>query len=677
MDPAGTVVAWSSDAERLLGHRADDVVGRHVSEVLPALSAGAGTWRRRFAGPDGTRHLDGRAGWYSLVGGRHGDGHEVPLVLEAVPLPAEQGLARWLLSAEPLAAAAAAGTPPWTAGLLKDALLERSPVAFAVWDTDLRCVWLNDTAAAQAGRAGERVAGLPFDRAADAFELSEVRPAMRRVVETGEPVIDQEIRRVRSDGVEHAFSVSMFRLDGADGRPLGVGTLGIDAAASTARRQMALLSRAGTSVGTTLDIETTAQELADVALSALADFVTVDLSDWVPLGAAPRERLRYTEFGMPAFRRAGLASIHPGAPDAVFAVGEVVYQPPSSPVVAPLLTGRSHFEPRLDTAHFWLRNDPARRRAIKHAHMHSAMIVPLKARGETLGVAVFARTDNPVSFTRDDLFFAEQLSARAALSLDNALRYSRERTAARALQQDLLPHQLPEEKGLSVACRYLPTDRHEGVGGDWYDVIPLRDGRVGLVVGDVVGHGITAAASMGRLRTAVNTLADQGLPPDRLLTGLDRVAQRLSRGTADLDRLGIPALAATCVYAAYDPFSGVCAVARAGHPPPLIITPDGEVGWAPVPAGVPIGWGLASYGSADVELPEGSVIALFTDGLVETRGDDIDTGLARLADAFRRHAGTRHDLDDLSAAVVEEMTRGAAPEDDIALLLARTRRLTT
>ena len=154
--------------------------------------------------------------------------------------------------------------------------------------------------------------------------------------------------------------------------------------------------------------------------------------------------------------------------------------------------------------------------------------MPIRARGATLGVAVFLRGQRPEPFEQDDVLLAEELTARAGLSLDNARRYTRERTTALALQRSLLPQRLPRQSAVEVASRYLPASAQLGVGGDWFDVIPLSGARVALVVGDVVGHGIHASATMGRLRTAVRTLADVDLPPDELLTRLDDLVSRLS-----------------------------------------------------------------------------------------------------------------------------------------------------
>ena len=546
------------------------------------------------------------------------------------------------------------GRQPTADASLTNSLLEHAPVALALWDTNLRCVWRNSTAVEHA---------------------DEVEPMMRRVLENGKPVIDYRLGRVSTaSGETRTFSVSMFRLHQADGTPLGVGTLAFDISDSKAHQRLSLLSTAGKRIGTTLDVDTTAQELADIAVASLADFVTVDLADTVVLGTEPKERPGSADYGVPRFRRAGMASVHPGVPEAVFSRGETVFLPLASPIARPVMTGTSYFEPHLSLPPAWLNDDPSRAAVVKEANMHSAMIVPLKARGAILGVAVFVRTDNPAPFTRDDLLLAEELVARASLNLDDARQYARERAIALALQRDLLPQHLSGGPAVEVASIYLPTDQHAGVGGDWYDVIPLPEGRVALVIGDVVGHGIGAAATMGRVRTAVHTLTVLGLAPHEVLARLDSLAPHLSSEGGGRDDQGMTGLIATCIYARYDPVTGICSFARAGHPPPAILAPDGKVTFPDVPTGGPIGLGLGQYASLDVQLAEGSIIGMFTDGLIETRTDDIDVGLDRLG---RVLAGTTGELDDICAYVIESMSRETSPNDDVALLLAQVSPLPT
>ncbi|WP_201761571.1 MULTISPECIES: PP2C family protein-serine/threonine phosphatase [unclassified Nonomuraea] len=238
-----------------------------------------------------------------------------------------------------------------------------------------------------------------------------------------------------------------------------------------------------------------------------------------------------------------------------------------------------------------------------------------------------------------------------------------------ATQRNLLPRRLNGAGVLDVASRYLPSDLYEGVGGDWFDTIPLPDGRIALVVGDVTGHGIYAAAGMGRMRTAVRTLTYEGLPPHELLAHLDHLVVRLAEeedhGGAPTDPTG-----ATCLYALYDPATRRCVMAAAGHPPPALLHPSGEVSFPRLLSGTPIGVGLASFESLELELDRGTVLALYTDGLIETRGSDLEAGMRRLGAALARAPRT---LDDLCASVIGSIVGDGPAEDDVALLVARTR----
>ncbi len=228
---------------------------------------------------------------------------------------------------------------------------------------------------------------------------------------------------------------------------------------------------------------------------------------------------------------------------------------------------------------------------------------------------------------------------------------------------------------MELAYRYLPADSRAGVGGDWFDVIALSGTRVGLVVGDVVGHGLGAAATMGRLRTSVRVLARMDLAPDELLARLDDVVtqgadERAAGRTEGQELPEDEALGVTCLYVAYDPVSGTCTMARAGHPPPAIVDPDeGTVTFPELPPGPPLGLGGLPFQSAELTLPPGSLLALFTDGLVQGRDRDLDQQLDVLSAVLSRSA---RPLDDLCDDVVGSLLPGPA-EDDAALLLVRTR----
>ncbi|MFF3875726.1 SpoIIE family protein phosphatase [Streptomyces sp. NPDC001978] len=670
LDAQGAVVGWTQAAQRLVGYAAAEVVGRPAAVMLPSAQdvAKASVFAQRCRAS---------GGWFGLAALRHRDGRRLDVSLRVSPLSGPDDRAHWLVSATDIAA-----VPSWAAnGSVPESLLTRAPIGIGVRDLQLRCTWVNDTMELQDGipreqRLGRRLAEvLPSGESQGEAEACD--RVMRQVLNSGTPVIDHPYRAwpPADRRREHAFSVSFFRLEDADGHPQGVCVMSVDVTSrQRARERLAILNEAGTRIGSTLDVMRTGQELADLAVPLLADFVTVDLAESVPLGKEPLARLGTMGEHIPAFRRAGLASIHPGAPEALWAPGEAVFVPPTSPYTRVLSSGKPHLEPVLDSsAGTWLDQHPAWVEKRREYGIHSWMYVPIHARGTVLGVALFARTEDPVPFEEDDLLLAEELVTRAALSLDNANRYTRERTAALALQRNLLPQRLTSGSAVDVASRYLPADSHHGAGGDWFDVIPLSGARVALVVGDVVGHGINAAAAMGRLRTAVYTLADMDLPPDELLARLDDLITRLTGEDADAKCSATAGVGATCLYAVYDPGTRRCTMARAGHPPPAILDPQGQVIFPDLPSGTPLGLGLVPFAfeAVDLELPEGSVLAFYTDGLVETRDQDIDAGMRRLATAL---AHPRLPLEDLCSTVLDTLP-APAPSDDVTLLLARTRSL--
>ncbi|MFB7737253.1 SpoIIE family protein phosphatase [Streptomyces sp. NPDC056112] len=293
------------------------------------------------------------------------------------------------------------------------------------------------------------------------------------------------------------------------------------------------------------------------------------------------------------------------------------------------------------------------------------------ARGVVLGLVTFWRSEHSGLFEEEDLPVTEELAARAAVCIDNARRYTREHTVAVALQHSLLPRVLPEQNALEVAHRYLPA--RAGVGGDWFDVIPLSGARVALVVGDVVGHGLHAAATMGRLRTAVHNFSALDLPPDELLGSLDELVTRIDQDGPEGEQ---DVTGATCLYAIYDPVDQQVTLARAGHPGPALVHPDGTVVLPDIPGSPPLGLGGGlPIETVELRLPEGTSLVLFTDGLIETRERDIDTGLALLRQALTQppHTPTR-DPEHTCQAVFDAL-RPDHPRDDIALLVARTRLL--
>ncbi|WP_431945612.1 SpoIIE family protein phosphatase [Actinacidiphila sp. bgisy167] len=642
VDARGRLVRWTEVATRLLGYAAADVLGRPVSTLLD--------------GPDGAPP-DLTCEWAGPAALRHQSGGLVDVDLRVTGLPGPAGTLDWLVST--------AGVPP---SVLESAA-ELSPFPMAIWDSDLRTIWLNHALAERFDLSREERLGRHLETSPLYENAEQVTSLLREVLESGVPVIDRELNQL--DPLHHrAYALSVFRIEDVRGGLPGVCSVNVDVTESRrARDRMTLLGRAATSIGTNLDVWQTAQDLADLLVPLMADYATVDLAESVGLGDAPLTRLGPLEDGnVPAFHRAGMASIHDDFRESLFARGTPVFVPPHSPFVEVLSSGRTHMEPRLDTEPgTWLEEDPQRLRMVLEQGMHSLLILPVHARNEILGITVLVRTDNPTPFDENDRTLAEELVSRAALSLDNARRYTREHTMALTLQRSLLPRNPNAGFSLETIWRYLPADTQDGVGGDWFDVIPLCGARIALVVGDVVGHGLNAAAAMGRIRTAVSTLAGLDLAPEQLLSALDDLVVRLGYEDDD-DAPTANILGATCVYAVYDPTEERLTVARAGHPPPAVIAPDGTVDFPEVPSGAPLGVGLRSYTSVDLELPAGSVIALYTDGLVESREGDIDDGLERLRAALTRPPGTP--LEDLCSAVVE-LLPDKGQDDDVALLIAR------
>ncbi|MFJ4963960.1 SpoIIE family protein phosphatase [Streptomyces sp. NPDC088729] len=662
----GTVMGWTRGAEALLGYPAAEVVGRSSALLL----GGPPDLRRTAAVAD---HCRGGAGWSGQVALRARDGRPVDADLRVSGSFLVAGREGFLVSGRER-------TRRWTVrGSVLDGFLTRSPVGMAVLDPQLRYLWLNDTLERFGGVPREQRLGrrpnevLPGELAATTERL------MRQVLVTGAPITDYEyLGWSWSDPHRRrAYSSSFFPLADAEENRIGIGYMVLDVTDRwNARRLLALVNEAGASIGSTLDVQRTAQELADFAVPRFADYVYVDLLD-TALGDDRAGLLMSggENGGRLLLRRTAMRSVREGCPEAAVRIGETVDFVLPSHDERFLVDGDPVLLPMLDPdSPPWAVEQPVRASRIREFGLHSLISVPMRARETVLGLTTFMRSRNPVPFDEDDVAPARELVARAAVCVDNARRYTREHTAALVLQQSLLPRTLRGGTALDVASSYLPADAKDGVGGDWFDVIPLSGARVGLVIGDVVGHGINAAATMGRLRTAVQTLADMDLPPDELLARLDDLVLRLSEEETSgerADRGGTTVLGATCLYAVYDPTTRCCTMARAGHPPPVLLTPDGTVSFPALPAGPPLGLGGLPFEAREVELPEGSLLGLYTDGLVEGADKDIEHGMDRL-----RHALARPGLglEELCSAVVAELLPAPQP-DDIALLLARTHAL--
>ncbi|MFE0674577.1 SpoIIE family protein phosphatase [Streptomyces sp. NPDC058867] len=544
-----------------------------------------------------------------------------------------------------------------------DAVLRAVREGVVIVDADRRLLLVNDEAARLLDLA-------PHAQGSRVDELG-LTPPVHEMLSSGREATD-EVHLVGG----RVIAVNQRPLERHGGGSGSVATLRdstelrtLSGRAGQARERLRVLYEAGIGIGTTLDVTRTAQELAEVTVPRFCDYVTVDLALPVLSGDEPTGTERTLR--RVAIRGVDAAPLRP--------VGDTIaYEPPEERRPG-MGEGRGVIDEDLRAIRgyipgyvpgFGAKASGRARRVVDHG-IHSLITVPLSARGVVLGVAGFWRSRKPEAFDEDDLALAEEMAARAGVAIDNARRYTREHAMAVELQRSLLPATLPAPTAVEVSHRYLPAESGD-VGGDWFDVIPLPGARVALVVGDVVGHGLHAAATMGRLRTAVNTFSALDLGPGELLAHLDELVTRIDMDEAHGDD-GRGITGATCLYAVYDPASGLATVARAGHPGPALITPDGRVGYPRIPVSPPLGLGGAEpFEAAEFRLAEGSGLVLFTDGLVEDRSRDIDTGLRLLRDALADHP--ERNPEDTCRAVFDAVLPANA-RDDAALLVARTRLL--
>jgi hypothetical protein len=402
-------------------------------------------------------------------------------------------------------------------------------------------------------------------------------------------------------------------------------------------------------LGTGLDLSEIARLVMAAVLPGLADGASVFALEQLLRGgepAGPGGGVRLVA------RRLGTRFAHPviPTPEAVFPPGEVLAFAADSPYARCVYGGGPVSYGQAESRALDL-TEPGR--AIVSAY-RSFLAVPMTGDGTATGFLVLARTPGRPPFSAAEIATAARLAGYAGTGIANAVKLIRQRTIADALQRGLLVSEPPTPSGLEVAGRCQPAAGHT-LGGDWYDIIPLPDGRTGIVVGDVMGHGPEAAAVMAQLRAAAHALADLDLAPAELLHRLNRLATMLHRITL-----------ATCVYAVIDPAGQACTLAGAGHLPPVLALPDGTTHVPDLPAGQSLGLGTAVYGQARIKLPAGAILALYTDGLVETRTRSYDHGILALRSLLIRERGPLE-------AVCDTLIRSLAEryEDDITVVLAR------
>ncbi|MFD7686550.1 SpoIIE family protein phosphatase [Streptomyces sp. NPDC059781] len=654
LDAEGRIVLWSPQAEELFGYGAREALGQYAARIMVheqhldlvvKLFADVMRTGRSWAGAFPIRRKDGDT---RLVEFRNMRLLDARGNVYALGLAVDQSTVRRL--EQDVA--------------LSTRIVAQSPIGLAVLDTGLRYVSVNPALEEINGIPAEEHLGRTVREVLPLVDTEELETGARRVLDTGRPVVDRPMtgRTPADPDEDHAWSVSLYRLENALGTVLGVAVSVVDvteqhranAETETARRRLAVIADATARIGTTLDLDRTAGELADVAVPELADAAAVDLLDAVVRGR--RSTLGPTE---PAVIRA-LAVRGVDAASEVLAAadppGRVTRYAPDRLITECVRTGLPVMVPRTkDEDLARIARSPEAAALLARAGVHSYLAVPLIARGEVLGALDLTRTRNPLPFDEDDLLLARELASRAAVQIDNARWYQNARGTALTLQRSLLPSHPSVTGGLEVASRYQPAGATSEVGGDWFDVIPLEDDRTALVVGDVMGSGIPAAATMGRLRTATHTLASLGLDPAVLLEHLDRITGGLDQAIA------------TCVYAVHDPRGRRCTIANAGHLPPVRV----RAGHAPelldLPTGVPLGVGGVAFSTTTVELEPGDLLVLYTDGLVETRRHPLDERLDRLLALLDHPGDSLEELCDLLLRTLHEPDNF----DDVALLIAR------
>ncbi len=414
-----------------------------------------------------------------------------------------------------------------------------------------------------------------------------------------------------------------------------------------AQARLALLAEATTMLAATLDVDEALRRLAALVVPVMADWCMVELG-----------------IDDPEERRAVFSHVDPGKEPLLERIGELqpLQRTSDSPVRKVLDSGQPMLVHEItDELLERLGGGDELSRTYAELGGRSGLVVPLRARRQVLGVLSLISSESGRVYDEADLSMAADLARRAALAVDNARLYSREHAVAEQLQRSLLP-QLPDVTGLDRAARYLPGSTAAQVGGDWYDLFVLPDGVVGVAIGDVMGHDLQAAASMGQLRSVLRSYAWQGSGPALVLDHLDQLVQGLEMAqlaTAAYGRLSLPT--------ADGP--GRLRLANAGHLPPVLRRPDGSTvlldGVASLLVGATLG---VERQELEVEVPSGSVLVLCTDGLVERRGLDPDEGLERLRAVVEQATATT--AQELCDAVLQELAAGDL-DDDVALLVVR------
>jgi GAF domain-containing protein len=429
----------------------------------------------------------------------------------------------------------------------------------------------------------------------------------------------------------------------ADTCAMTVDRLQAQRAAQDREAKLAFLAETSATLASDLDYESTLVSVAQAAVPWFADWCSIQLEEdgvlrTISVAHAQAEMVALVD---------ELQTRYPPDPN------------PERGAYKVLTTGESDLIPEIpDELLVEAAIDEEHLRLIRLLDLKSALSCPLKVQDRVLGVITWVSGEGGRRFSQADLAFGEDLAQRAAVAIDNAQLHSQVRDVALQLQRAVLPDRLPRAEGWSTAVCYLPAGRTDA-GGDFYDVVPLDDGRVAAFVGDVMGRGVEAASVMAQMRSAIRTLVAVDPSPAAVMAGMDRVFEALH-----LDQL------VTMVYALADPSLDHLAVINAGHPEPILLGASGSVEVLSQTSTLLLGAGGGHRSVLTTELRPGDALFLYTDGLVERRRGDNEEALARqLADVPR---GTDDDLTEWLAAVVDEIRDPTRDDDVAALLLGRT-----
>ncbi|MCC8451643.1 ATP-binding SpoIIE family protein phosphatase [Streptomyces rochei] len=661
VDREGSVSHWSRGARRLFALPKEEAIGRPAPDLLPVSGVlpetgdigDHGSWTPHDGlGPDLESSLGGRLSYPAAGRARltvAGD-DRVDVLWWAYPLvgPGPERLLFLAADAEALGRDHAGGDPDEEAGA---ATVERIAPGFAL-HTDFP-------------GADELARRLP--EILPSMSVGESARIVAQVLELGYPVLEfsqndrvpvtpdwgvarRAERRARRERAARAL---------AAGEPVpdDLRDEAEDLEYAAVRERLEFLNEVSGRIGTSLDLSRTIVEVSKAVVPRFTDVAGTYLREQIVAGEGFPDGVPDTTT---MWHRVALEHTdEPGRWDDVVPVGEAMPFPAHTPFFQCMTSGEPVLVPRITEEMGHAIASQFEKRDIRPLITgRSMLLVPLKARNVVLGFMILLRHPERPVFNDMDRVTGAELAARAGLVLDNARMYTYQENVAETLQDSMLPHIPARMAGCDIATRYLPGTLLGRVGGDWFDAVKLPGARTGLVVGDVMGHGLNSAAMMGQLRTAVQTMAGLDLPPAQLLRNLDDLAQRL--GDSYL---------ATCLYAVYDPVAGELHLANAGHIPPVLVrASDGASELIDLPTGAPIGVGGVPFEAVRVPVAPGDRLVMCTDGLVEVRGEDIGIGLATLCESAAHPAAS---MDDACDTIIRALGSRGGRKDDVALLMAR------